>query len=67
MVIYPFEIVFYIVAFAVLYIYAISILFKNKSNFIPYLALLLFPVVGAVGIIVGNIGKINKSKSKKIS
>lgn len=67
MVIYPLEIVFYIVALAVLYIYAFSILFKNKSNFIPYLALLFFPVVGALGIIVGNIGKTSESKSERIS
>jgi hypothetical protein len=42
-----------------LYIYAISLLFKNKSGILPYVALIIFPIIGPVGIILGN--KLKKS------
>ncbi|MEC3877023.1 hypothetical protein [Chryseobacterium salviniae] len=41
-------------AIAVLYAAAIAILFKNRAGILHYLALILFPVVGPLGIVVGN-------------
>lgn len=38
-----------------LYIYAISILYKKKAGIIQYLIILLFPILGALGIVIGNI------------
>lgn len=40
-----------------LYVSAITILYKNKSGLLPYLAVLLFPVIGSLGIIIGNYTK----------
>lgn len=54
LVIKPFEILFIIAAVVVLYIVAISTLFKNKSGILPYLALILFPILGPLGIVFGN-------------
>ncbi|WP_027378782.1 hypothetical protein [Chryseobacterium daeguense] len=54
LVITPFEILFVAIAVIILYIVAISILFKKKSGILPYLALLIFPVLAPVGIILGN-------------
>lgn len=42
---------------AVLYAAAIAVLFKNRSGIFPYLALILFPLIGPLGIIVGNYTK----------
>ncbi|UPQ74773.1 hypothetical protein [Chryseobacterium nepalense] len=42
---------------AVLYATAIAVLFKNRSGILPYLALILFPLIGPLGIIVGNYTK----------
>jgi len=39
---------------AVLYAAAIAVLFKNRSGILPYLALLIFPVIGPLGIVIGN-------------
>lgn len=41
----------------VLYAAAIAVLFKNRSGILPYLALILFPLIGPLGIIVGNYTK----------
>lgn len=54
LIINPFEILFFITAVVVLYIAAISTLFKNKSGILPYLALILFPILGPLGIVFGN-------------
>jgi len=54
LVINPFEILLIITAVVALYIVAISTLFKNKSGILPYLALILFPIVGPLGIVFGN-------------
>lgn len=42
---------------AVLYITATAKLFRNKSGLLPYLALILFPVIGPLGIILGDYKK----------
>ncbi|SEW44638.1 hypothetical protein SAMN05421841_3217 [Chryseobacterium wanjuense] len=60
LVITPFEIIFAAIAVIVLYISAITVLFKTKSGILPYLALILFPVIGPLGIIFGN--QLNKTK-----
>jgi hypothetical protein len=44
-------------AIIVLYISAIMILFKTKSGILPYLALILFPIIGPLGIVFGNYTK----------
>ncbi len=54
LVITPYEIILFAVAVIVLYIVAISTLFKNKSGILPYLALILFPVLGPLGIVFGD-------------
>ncbi|MEY8758063.1 hypothetical protein [Chryseobacterium tongliaoense] len=54
LVITPFEILFMVMAVAVLYIVAISTLFKNKSGILSYLVLILFPILGPLGIVFGN-------------
>ncbi|KIC62459.1 hypothetical protein RM51_13085 [Chryseobacterium taiwanense] len=54
LVITPYEIILFAVAVIVLYIVAISTLFKNKSGILPYLVLILFPVLGPLGIVFGN-------------
>ena len=43
-------------AFAViiLYIATIVVLLRTKSGILPYLALILFPVIGSLGILIGN-------------
>lgn len=54
LVITPYEIILFAVAVIVLYIVAISTLFKNKSGILPYLALIIFPIFGPLGIVLGN-------------
>jgi len=49
-----FQILTVIIFVAVLYAAAIAVLFKNRSGILPYLALILFPLIGPLGIIVGN-------------
>ncbi|MCS3867662.1 hypothetical protein J3D55_000578 [Chryseobacterium ginsenosidimutans] len=53
----PFQILFAAIAIIVLYISAIMILFKTKSGILPYLALILFPILGPLGIVFGNYTK----------
>lgn len=53
----PFQILFAAMAIIVLYISAIMILFKTKSGILPYLALILFPIIGPLGIVFGNYTK----------
>jgi hypothetical protein len=53
----PFQILFAAIAIIVLYISAIMILFKTKSGILPYLALILFPIFGPLGIVFGNYTK----------
>jgi len=53
----PSEILLAAMAVIALYIVAISTLFKNKSGFLPYLALILFPILGPLGIVFGNYRK----------
>ncbi|WP_312900550.1 hypothetical protein [Chryseobacterium taichungense] len=53
----PFQIIFLLMAIVVLYVSAIAILFKNKSGLLPYLILLVFPVIGPLGIVLGNYTK----------
>jgi hypothetical protein len=52
-IITPFHILFGAIAIIVLYISAIMILFKTKSGILPYLAVLLFPIIGSLGIVFG--------------
>lgn len=52
-----FQIIAVFMAIAVLYVAAIAVLFKNRSGILPYLALLIFPVIGPLGIIIGNYTK----------
>ena len=54
LVITPFNIIFAILAVTVLYISAVAVLYKNKSGILPYLALIIFPIFGPLGIIFGN-------------
>lgn len=53
----PFHIISVLMVIAILYIAAIAILYKNKSGLLPYLVLLVFPVIGPLGIVVGNYTK----------
>ncbi|MGE4512728.1 MAG: hypothetical protein AB7E26_02780 [Chryseobacterium sp.] len=53
----PIHIIFSGLAIIALYITAFAILFKNKSGILPYLAVLMIPVIGALGIIAGNYTK----------
>jgi len=53
----PFQILFAAIAVIVLYISAIMILFKAKSGLLPYLALIFLPILGPLGIILGNYKK----------
>jgi spore maturation protein SpmA len=50
----PFHILFTIIGIAVLYISVIRILVKTRSGILPYLALILFPIFGPLGIVFGN-------------
>ncbi len=43
-----------------LYSSAIAILYKNKSGLLPYLAILFFPIIGSLGIILGNLSRQNR-------
>jgi hypothetical protein len=54
LVITPFHIMFTIIGIAVLYISAIRVLVKTQSGILPYLALILFPIFGPLGIVFGN-------------
>jgi hypothetical protein len=54
LIITPYQILFFAVAVIVLYTVAISTLFKNKAGILPYLALILFPVLGPLGIVFGD-------------
>ncbi|WP_294223749.1 hypothetical protein [uncultured Chryseobacterium sp.] len=52
-----FHIIFAAVAVIALYISAIMLLYRSKSGLLPYLAVFFFPVVGPLGIILGNFSK----------
>ncbi|NML58172.1 hypothetical protein [Chryseobacterium cheonjiense] len=52
-----FQIIAVFMIIAALYITAVAKLFKNKSGLLPYLALILFPVIGPLGIILGDYTK----------
>ncbi len=56
----PFQIIAVIMAIVVLYVTAIAVLFKNRSGILPYLTLLIFPVIGPLGIIFGDYTKKTK-------
>lgn len=56
----PFQIIAVLIAIVVLYAAAIAVLFKNRSGILPYLALLIFPVIGPLGIILGDYTKKTK-------
>ena len=58
------QIVLTSLAIILLYVIAISILYRSKASLILYLVLLLLPIVGALGIILGSI---TISKKKKIA
>lgn len=60
----PFQIVLTSIAIILLYIIAISMLYRSKASLMPYIVLLLLPIVGAVGIILGSF---TISKKKKIT
>lgn len=53
LVISPFDIITAALMIITLYAVAIAILFKNRSNIWPYLALLFFPIIAPIGIIAG--------------
>lgn len=44
-----------------IYIFAISIIYKNRAGLLPYLVLLLFPILGPLGIILGEFTKKKKN------
>ncbi len=52
-----FHIMFAAVAVVVLCIYAMTLLYRNKSGLLPYLAVLFLLVVGPLGIVLGNLSK----------
>lgn len=60
LVITSFQILFAAIAIIVLYVSAIMILHKTKSGILPYLAVIFFPVIGPLGIILGNYSKTEK-------
>ncbi|WP_375180902.1 hypothetical protein [Chryseobacterium sp.] len=49
-----FQILLGAVAVIILYIAAIAVLLRTKSGSLPYLALILLPVIGPLGILLGN-------------
>jgi hypothetical protein len=49
-----FQILFGAVAVIILYIAAIAVLLRTKSGILPYMALILFPVIAPLGILLGN-------------
>ncbi|MCF2221126.1 hypothetical protein H9Q08_17710 [Chryseobacterium sp. PS-8] len=62
-----FQILICAVAVIILYIAAIAVLLRTKSGILPYMALILFPVIDPLGILLGNYNrKANKQKSGKI-
>jgi hypothetical protein len=52
-----FQILFAAIAIIVLYISAIAVLVKTKSGILPYVALIIFPILGPLGIVFGNYTK----------
>lgn len=52
LVIKPYDIIFIALALVILYTVAVTKLVKAKSGILPYI-LLLFPIVGPLGIIIG--------------
>jgi hypothetical protein len=54
LVITPFHILFTIIGIVVLYVSAVRILVKTRSGILTYLALILFPIFGPLGIVFGN-------------
>lgn len=50
----PPEIVVMFLLLITLYITAIALSFKNRSGISPYLALVFLPIIGPLGIILGN-------------
>jgi hypothetical protein len=52
-----FQILFAAIAIIVLYISAIAVLVKTKSGILPYAALILFPILGPLGIVFGSFTK----------
>lgn len=57
LVITPFKILVVSFIIIVIYITAIALLLKNKSGILPYVILILFPVIGPLGIIFGSLIK----------
>ena len=53
----PFHIIFAVLTVIILYISAIMILFKTKAGILPYIALILFPILGPLGIVFGSYTK----------
>jgi hypothetical protein len=49
-----FHILFGAVAVIILYSAAIAVLLRTKSGILPYMSLILFPVIGPLGILLGN-------------
>lgn len=56
----PTEIIIYSVLLLLVYVYALSILIKNKSGLIPYLILICLPVLGSLYIILSGHSTRNK-------
>jgi hypothetical protein len=57
LIITPFQILFAAMMTMALYISAIMVLLKTKSGILPYLVVILFPIVGPLGILFGNYAK----------
>lgn len=60
LVITSFQILFAAIAIIVLYVAAIMILYKTKSGILPYLVVMFLPLIGPLGIILGNYSKTEK-------
>lgn len=50
----PLEIVLMFSVLVVLYSAAVVFLVKNKSGILPYIVLILLPIIGPLGIVLGN-------------
>jgi len=57
LIITPFQILFAGIMTMALYISAIMILLKTKSGILPYFIVILFPIIGPLGILFGNYNK----------
>ncbi len=55
LIIKPFEILFSLAFLIIIYVISIGILYRKKSGILPYLVLILFPILGSIAIILSEV------------